>query len=45
MSEDWKVACIVPVYRGRGDRTESARYRGTIILSIHGKVYGGGGPN
>ena len=33
--EDWKVACIVPVYKGKGDRRECVS-----ILSIPGKIYG-----
>ena len=26
--EGWKAACIVPVYKGKGDRRECANYRG-----------------
>ena len=32
--EDWKAACIVPVYKGKGDRRDWANYRGINILSI-----------
>ena len=32
--EDWKAACIVPVYKGKGDRRDCANYRGISILSI-----------
>ena len=38
--EDWEVACIVPVYKGKGDRRDCANYRGISILSIPGKIYG-----
>ena len=37
--EDWKAACIVPVYRGKGYRRD-CNYRGIGILSIPGKIYG-----
>ena len=29
--EDWKAACIVPVYKGKGDRRDFANYRGISI--------------
>ena len=38
--EDWKVACIVPVYKGKGDMKGCANYRGITILSIRSKIYG-----
>ena len=38
--EDWKAACIVPVYRGKGGRRDCANYRGISILSILEKTYG-----
>ena len=37
---DWKVTCIVPIYKGKGDRSECRNYRGIIILSITRKIYG-----
>ena len=37
--EDWKMACIVQIYKGKGDRREYANYRRICILSIHGKLY------
>ena len=40
LPEDWKAACIVPVYKGKGDRRDCANYRGISILSIPGKIYG-----
>ena len=38
--EDWKSACIVPLYKGKGDRRECGSYRGISLLSVVGKVYG-----
>ena len=37
--EDWKGAVIVPLYKGKGMRTECKNYRGISLLSIVGKVY------
>ena len=37
---DWKSACIVPLYKGKGDRRECGSYRGISLLSVVGKVYG-----
>ena len=37
--EDWKAACIVPIYKEKGDRREYANYRGISILSIPRKIY------
>ena len=36
--EDWKAACIVPVYKGKGDRRYCVNYRGISILRIPGKI-------
>ena len=38
--EDWKPACIVPVYKMKGDRRYCANYRGISILNIPRKIYG-----
>ena len=38
--EDLKAACIVPVYKGKGDRRDCVNYKGISILSIPGKIYG-----
>ena len=38
--EDWKKACIVPVYKGKGCKLECKNYRGISLLSIPGKMYG-----
>ena len=38
--EDWKKACIVPIYKGKGCKNECKNYRGISLLSIPGKAYG-----
>ncbi len=38
--QDWAKAAIVPVYKGKGDKTECNNYRGINLLNIPGKVYG-----
>ena len=38
--QDWTKATIVPVYKGKGDKSECGSYRGISLLSIPGKVYG-----
>ena len=37
---DWTKAIIIPVYKGKGSRSECGNYRGISLLSIAGKVYG-----
>nr|XP_053651035.1 protein cycle-like isoform X4 [Cherax quadricarinatus] len=37
---DWQRACIVPLYKGKGDKRECKNYRGISLLSVPGKVYG-----
>ena len=39
--EDWKVACIVVVYKGKDDSRDCANYRGISILSIPEKYMDG----
>ena len=39
VSEDWKGAVIIPLYKGKGTRTKCETYRGISLLSIVGKVY------
>merc|ERR1712035_290651 len=36
---DWRSACVVPLYKGKGDKYECSSYRGISLLSIVGKVY------
>ena len=38
---EWKSACIVPLYKGKGDHLECSNYRRISLLSEAGKVYGG----
>ncbi len=38
--DDWKKAIIVPLYKGKGSRSECSSYRGIRLLSVPGKVYG-----
>ena len=37
---DWVCACIVPLFKGKGDVCECCNYRGISLLSVVGKVYG-----
>ena len=39
--EDWRSAVIIPLYKGKGERTEWRNYRGIILLSVIGKIYAG----
>ena len=36
--EDWRSAVILPLYKGKGDRTECKNYRGVNLLSVVGKI-------
>ena len=37
---DWVVACMVPLYKGKGDVHECSNFRGISVSSVVGKVYG-----
>ena len=37
---DWVIACMVPLYKGKGDMNECSNFRGISLLSVVGKVYG-----
>ena len=39
--KEWKSACIVPLYKGKGEHYEFANYRGISLLRVVGKVNGG----
>ena len=32
---------IIPLYKGRGERTECSNYRGISLLSVVGKIFAG----
>ena len=37
---DWVSACVVPLYKGKGDKWDCSSCRGISLLSVVGKVYG-----
>ena len=37
---DWVIACVVPLYKGKGDVHECSNFRGISLLRVVGKVYG-----
>ena len=37
---DWTSACVVPFYKGKGDRCEYTSFRDISLLSVLGDVYG-----
>ena len=37
---DWRCACIVPLYKGKGDKCECSSSRGISLLSVVGKLFG-----
>ena len=37
--KDWRSAGIVPLYNGKGERTECKNHRGISLLSLVGKIY------
>jgi hypothetical protein len=39
--DDWKIAVICPIYKGRGKRGEPGNYRGISLLSVLCKIYSG----
>ena len=38
---DWRFAVIIPLHKGKGERTECKNYRGINLLSVVGKIYAG----
>ena len=39
--EDWRYTVIVPLYKGKGERTECRNYRGINLLSMVQNIYAG----
>ena len=39
--ENWRSVVIVPLYKGKGERTECKNYRYISLLSMVGKIYAG----
>ena len=39
--KDWRSAAIVPLYKGKGERTACINYRSISLLSEVGKIYAG----
>ena len=37
---DWRGACIVPLYKWKGDKCECSNSRGISLLSVVGKLCG-----
>ena len=37
---EWVIACMVPLYKGKGDMYECSNFRGISLLSVAGKVLG-----
>ena len=38
---DWVIACMVPVYKSKGDVHECSNFRGRSLLSVYGKCMEG----
>ena len=38
---DWVIACMVPLYKGKGDVHECSNFKSLSLLIVVGKVYGG----
>ena len=37
---DWRGAFIVPLYKGKGDKSQCSNSRGISLLSVVGKLFG-----
>ncbi len=40
MPIDWTSVCVVPLYKGKGDKYDCTGFRGISLLSVVGKAYG-----
>ena len=40
VSMDWRGACIVPLYKRKGDKCECSNSRGISLLSVEGMLFG-----
>ena len=36
---DWRMAAMVPIYKGKGDKYVCGNYRGISLLSMVGKIF------
>ena len=39
--KNWRSGVIVPLHKGKGEKTECKNYRGISMLSVIGKIYAG----
>ena len=37
--EEWHQGIIIPLYKGKGSKSECGNYRGITLLSVPGKVF------
>ena len=38
--QDWRLAVILPLYKGKGERTECSNYRGISLLRLEKYMQG-----
>ena len=41
LPEDWRTAAIVPLHKGKGERTKCKNYMCISLLGVVGKIYAG----
>ena len=41
VTEDWRSAVIIPLYKGKEEKTECKNYKGINLLSVVGEIYAG----